>query len=229
MRKLATLIIALLWGSVALFAQLTPYEYGHRWYASFQAGAVYLSSDYSFIFSDRGAPLKALSPAGNITVGYNITDAHEIRIMIGFGLCNSVCPTFEDGFTSDDGNAPLYEYSYKNVQLFVDHILNYNALAEYNIPFSPKTYVGVGAACSFGFSDPGHPEIWLYPVNFVPAFHFGALLQYDFPSGVGVYFDGGCALFTDRFNGQDMINFPLDLELVLQFGVVYHFPRTGKR
>lgn len=231
MRKLATLTAALVLCCTSLFGQITPYEYGKRWNIYLQGGAVYFNSDYSDIFSKRGKLLTPTTLNGALAVGYNISDGHEVRVMASYGRRISICPNYQDNFTvyDKDGNAPLYTYSFGAAQLFVDHVLNYNGLAEYNIPLAPKTYGGVGAACSFDFTDPGQPEVWLYPVNIVPAFHFGMILEYDFPFGLGVYTDVGLAFFFDRYNGMDVINFPLDMEVGVQFGLVYHFPRAKKR
>ena len=230
MRKLLTFLAALVAGTTALFAQLTPYEYGHRWYIAVQGGAVYFNSDYSYLLKNRGMILDQFSLVGSAALGYNINDGHEIRLMGSYSKKTSVCEPFIDEAIEYDVNEepPIYPYTFRSVLVYIDHVLNYNGLAEYNIAFNPKTYFGLGAAYTFDFSDPGHPEVWLYERNLVPAVHFGAILEYDFPSGFGLYADLGVALFWDRYNGFDRVGFPMDLEVGPRVGMIYHFQRPKK-
>ena len=217
-------MVALLLGGTSLFAQLTPYEYGHRWYFSVQGGSVMFTGDHSGSLYKFGSVHKMFSAGGSAALGYNITDAHEIRFAAVYGRRNDVCEpfTFEDPVTGDK-ETTIYTYSFRTAQLFADYVLNFNALAEYNVALTPRAYFGLGAAVTYDFSDPGHPEVWLSDPNLVPGYRMGAILEYDFPSGFGFFGDLGIAFYLDRFNGRQLTGMPVDIDLALQFGMIYHF------
>jgi len=220
---------ALLLGASSLFAQMTPYEYGHRWNISVQGGSVLFTGDYSSQLLKQWAFHKMISTGGSMSLGYNVTDAHEVRLTAVYGRRKDVCEPFV--FTDPETKeieTTTYTYNFRTAQLFVDYVLNYNALAEYNIALNPKSYYGLGAAMSYDFSEPGHPEVWLSDPNLVPAVRLGFILEYDLPSGLGFLADFGASLYWDRFNGRPRISFPVDMDLILQFGMIYHFQRPAK-
>ena len=227
MRKCVTLAAALLLGTVSLFAQtrLTPYEYGQRWFFAFQGGPLYFNSDYCTRLSKAGRTLELFSIGAGVALGYNISDAHAIRFMGNYSRKTGVCEAF---VFEDIEPAPIYTYKFRSLNFFADHVLNYNALAENFMPFTAKTYAGLGLAYTFDFTEPGHPEVWLTDPNLVPGLHFGFLLEYDFKDGFGLYTDLGLAFYFDRYNGRERIGFPLDMEIYLQMGLIYNFPLKNK-
>lgn len=233
MKKCILLMAALLLCTASLFAQrktLTPYEYGHRWYFAFQGGPLYFGSDYCSQLFKEGRAGELFSIGAGVALGYNITDAHEIRLFGNYSRKTGVCEPFEDPDADPKApKIPTYTYKFRSFHVFADHLLNYNALAENNVPFTAKTYAGLGFAYTYDFTEPLHPEVWVTDPNLVPGFHFGFLLEYDFKDGFGFYSDMGLAFFLDRYNGREFISFPLDMEVGLQLGIIYHFPLSEKR
>ena len=226
------LVAALLLCCVSLFAQkkpLTPYEYGQRWYFAFQGGPLYFNSDYCNRLAHEGRLLEQFTIGTSVALGYNINNAHAIRFMANYARKTGVCEEFVF-YNADPNDDPLptYTYKFRSVQCFVDYVLNYNALAEYFAPLCAKTYVGLGAAYTFDFTDPKHPEVILSSPNFVPAFNFGFIVEYDFKDSFGLYTDLGLAFYDDHYNGRPYISFPLDMDVSLQIGLIYHFPLKAK-
>lgn len=234
MRKCLLLLAALLLYIVPSFSQnkpLTPYEYGHRWYFAFQGGPLFFSSDYAGnLFKERRAR-ELFSGGMGLALGYNITNEHEIRFMGNYSRKTGVCEPFDlEDIDPAAPAIPTFTYKFRSLNLFVDYILNYNALAENFVPFTGKIYTGIGASYTFDFTDPGHPEVWLTDPNLVPGFHFGIIAEYDFKDGFGLYTDMGAAFYFERYNGQPPVGFPMDFEALIQFGLIYHFPlKTNRR
>lgn len=228
MRKCFLLIAALLCFCVSTFAQrnpLTPYEFGQRWYFAFQGGPLYFNSDYCSRLSKEGRYIELFTIGTGVAVGYNFDAAHAIRLMGKYARKTGVCEEFVFANASPgDDPIPAYTYKFRSVQLFADYVVNFNALAEYNMPFSAKSYVGLGAGFTYDFTDPKHPEVWLTDPNLVPALNFGFLVEYDFRDSFGFYFDLGVAFYTDRYNGRERIGFPLDMDVYAQLGLIYHLP-----
>lgn len=218
-RKTALLSVALLLGTVSYAARplpdrYSPFQYGHRWYFSLQAGAAAPTSENLSSYGANGQPLGVLAWHGALSFGYNFTDAWDLRIQGSYNYSAGALAPYQ-GF---------YPYHYHAVHLFADAVLNYNALAENNVPFSPKTYVGIGGAYSFGFTDILHPyQVLDYP-NLSPAVRLGIILERDSPGGFGWFVDLGAEAFTDWYNGHESDKFPLEILLKLSFGVIYHFP-----
>ena len=229
MRKCILLAAAMLFSAVSLFAQLTPYEYGHRWYFAFQGGPVYFNSDYCSRLGPEGRYGELFTIGAGAALGYNFDDARAIRVMAHYGRKTGVCEPFE--FVNADPTEdpfPAYTYKFRSINVFADYVVNYNALAEYNMCFSAKNYIGLGVGYTFDFTDPKHPEVLLTDPNLVPGFHFGFLVEYDFKDGFGFYTDLGIAFYFDRYNGRPLIGFPLDMDVIAQLGIIYHIPLTKK-
>ena len=229
MRRLLILIVFAVMECSVLSAQpiLTPYQYRHRLFMSVQGGMSLFVCDYSNVFGNHGHGGDVFAPVGQVSLGYYFTDAHQIRFSVNYAPKKGALPPFE-GF---------FPYSFQGVNFFVDYILSFYPLEEMNIPFNPQFYAGLGGGYSFGFgnqeyylNDPenqdlevvkaGLPE--LYPQNLVPGVRVGVILEYDFPSNLGLIFDAGAEFLGDRYNGQDVMDFPLDIQINATFGVVYH-------
>lgn len=192
----------------------SPFQYSHRWYFSFQAGPVLSATQYMDSFWKNGKGFDALSWSGALAFGYNFTDAWDLRISGVYGY-NAGALSPYNGF---------YPYRFHAAHLFADIILNYNALAEYNVPFNFKTYIGLGAACTFGFSNVMHPYQVLDAPNLTPAVRIGAIFEYDYKSGFGWFADIDLEAYTDWYNGHESDNSPLDMGFKLSLGIIYHFP-----
>lgn len=234
MRKCVLLAAALLLSAVSLFAQkspLTPYEYGHRWYFMFQGGPLYFNSDYCSNMWAEGRVDELLTFSTGLALGYNFDDANAIQVMANYARKTGVCEPFEsDLFNSTTETIPTYTYKFRSVQCFVDYVINFNALAEYFMSFSAKCYAGLGAAYTFDFTEPEHPEVWVTDPNLVPALNFGFIVEYDFKDGFGFFLDLGLAFYTDRYNGREPISFPLEMDDSVQIGLIYHIPfKAGSR
>lgn len=229
MRKCVLLAAALFFSFVPLFAQLTPYEFGHRWYFAFQGGVLYFNSDYCSQLPKEGRLPELFSLTAGAALGYNISDAHAIRVVCDYGRKTGVCEPFEF-VNADVGDDPIptYTYKFRSLNAFIDHVVNYNALAEYFSPFCVKSYVGAGVGYTFDFTEPKHPEVLVTDPNLVPAVHLGFIMEYDFRGGFGFYSDFGLAFYTDRYNGRERIGFPLDMDISAKLGMIYHFP-LGKK
>ena len=137
----------------------SPFQYSHRWYFSFQAGPVLSATEYMDSFAKNGKWFDSISWHGALAFGYNFTDAWDLRISGIYGYNAGALSPYQ-GF---------YPYRFHSAQLFADMILNYNALAEYNVPFNFKTYIGLGGAYTFGFTNFLHPYQVLDSPNLVPA------------------------------------------------------------
>lgn len=192
----------------------SPFQYSHRWYFSFQAGPVLSATEYMDSFAKNGKWFDSISWHGALAFGYNFTDAWDLRISGIYGYNAGALSPYQ-GF---------YPYRFHAAQLFADMILNYNALGEYNVPFNFKTYIGLGGAYTFGFTNLLHPYQVLDSPNLVPAARIGAILEYDYKSGFGWFADICAEAHTDWYNGHESEKFPLDMGLKLSFGVIYHFP-----
>lgn len=218
-RKIALLSAAMLLATVTFAARphpdrYSPYQNGYRWYFSFQGGPVVLLADNMETLGENGQGWDILRWHAALSFGYNFTDAWDLRISGSYGY-NAGAMLPYGGF---------YPYHYFAAHLFADMVLNYNALAERNVPFDFKTYAGLGAAFTHGFTQVEHPFQELSPYNLVPGFRIGAILEYDYRSGFGWFVDLGMEAFYDRYDGQIPMGSPLDLMFKLSLGVIYHFP-----
>lgn len=219
MRKIVALIAALLLTTLAfatkpLPARYSPYQYGHRWYFSLQGGPAMLATEHIDSYSKNGRGWDALSWQGALCFGYYFSDACDLRISGTYGYNADACAPYKD----------FYPYHFHAAHLFADIMLNLTALAEYNIPFNPKLYLGVGGAYTFGFTEVNHPYEVLYYPNLTPAVRLGSIFEFNSRSGWGWFLDLGAEAFTDWYNGQETEAFPLDIAYKVSLGIVYHFP-----
>ena len=209
-------MVALLLGMGTLCAQVTPYEYHNRWYLSLQGGPLYFNGDCTYVYREKGPWMGPFTFSGGASLGYNITNGHEVRLTASFGPRRASCISYKDA---------LYPYTFKSASLFADYVLAFRALAEDFSAFNPKLYAGAGAAYTFGFTDPQHPQRHVNGPNWVAGFHVGSVMEYDFPSGFGLFADLGLTFLSDTYDGQGWYNFPVDMEIGFNIGVVFHFKR----
>lgn len=226
------LTLVLLGGGIhELSAQpiLTPYQYRERWFFSWQAGPTFFVSENSSTFADYKR-YDRFSFYNEAILGYYFTDAHEIRFSWAYARRASVYPPVF-GFLP---------YTFNSAQTFVDYVINWHPLGEYNTAYNPQMYVGLGAAVTYGFSKPEynpsenltHAQVDailppVHALNIVPGLRFGVIFEYDFTDNYGLTLDIGGQLWHDRFNGQNPDNWPIDLAFNGAFGFVYHF--EGKK
>lgn len=218
-RKIVLLAAALLTAFACLAgtpgrSPISPFQYGHRWYFALQGGATTLFAENADSFSANGQAWDRAGYFGQLSIGYNLSDGYDIRLS-GAYTNNSSALIPYGGF---------YPYRFNAFQLFVDGVVNFHGLAEYNVSFSPKVYVGLGAAFTNGFSTPEHPFQYTEEPNLVPGFRFGGILEFDAPGGFGWFIDAGFEFFTDWYNGVDPVDFPFDITPKLSLGIIYHFP-----
>lgn len=219
MRKLLICLVVLSLTAGACMARplpdrYSPYQHGYRWYFSFQGGPVLSFTDNIQTYGQNGQGWDMLCWHAALSFGYNFTDAWDLRISGAYGYNAGAMLPY----------AGFYPYHYFAAQLFADMILNYNALAEYNVPFSFKTYAGLGGAFTHGFTEVEHPLQALSNNTIVPGVRLGAIFEYDYKSGFGWFLDLGAEAFLDRYDGQIPMNFPLDINVKLSLGIIYHFP-----
>ena len=221
-RKIVLLLAALLLSATALLARplpdrYSPYQHGHRWFMSVQAGPALLLAENMRSYSAYGKAFDSISWHAALSFGYNFTDAWALRIAGVYGYNAGAMLPY----------AGFYPYKYFAAQLFADMVLNYNALAEYNTPFNFKTYAGLGGAFTHGFTEVEHPFQELSKNNIVPGIRLGAIFEYDYKSGFGWFMDLGAEAFLDRYDGQVM-SLPVDFGFKLSLGFIYHFPLAKK-
>lgn len=219
MRKIALILAALLLGAAVLSARshpgrYSPYQHGYRWFMSIQAGPAFSVAEHLGSFAENGQAFGALSWHGAISFGYNFTDAWAFRISGVYGYNSGACSPYQ-GF---------YPYHFHAAHLFADILLDYNALGEYNAPFTFKSYAGIGAAYTFGFTEVVHPYQVLDSPNFSPAFRLGGIFEYDRKNGVGWFADLGAEACSGWYNGQEPEKFPLYFNFKVSLGFIYHFP-----
>ena len=209
------LVPLLLLGAASLHAQLTPYEYGKRWYVSLQGGPVYFNGDWSYVFREKqGEWLTPVMPVWGAAAGYSVANGHEFRLAAYYGKKKATCISY---------NYELYPYTFQSVSVFTDYVLAFMSLEENFCPFSPKLYVGPGVSYTFDFSDPHHPKRVVNGPNWAGGLNLGTILEYNFPSGFGLFTDIGITYWADPYDGQGWYNFKLDMDVGVQLGVVYHF------
>ena len=218
-RKIVLLLAALLLSTTALMARslpdrYSPYQYSHRWFMSLQAGPALFVAENMNSYSAYGKAFDSISWHAALSFGYNFNDAWALRIAGVYGYNAGALSPREQ----------LYPYRFHAAHVFADMILDYNALAEYNVPFNFKTYAGLGAAYTFGFSKTDHPYIVPDSPNFSPAVRLGAIIEYDYKGGFGWFMDLGAEGYSDWYNGLEPAGFPFEVAFKLSLGIIYHFP-----
>ena len=227
MRKIAVFLATLLVGASSLSAQ-SPFDYTGRWNVSVQGGLLATVSENTFAYFEQNRGKEIFDLGGAFAVGYDFSGSLGMRVQASYGRNHGSSNVYQTG------DKPIYPFQFQNVALFADAILNLNALAENWLPFSPKLYGGLGGAYTFGFTNPNHPFQNPVDKNLVIGFRAGAIAEWDFLSGLGIYADAGIEAFDDWYNGirpseedhsgrKGYAGFPLDLAAKLQLGLIYHF------
>ena len=90
MRKIALLLAAMLLSATVLSARphpdrYSPYQYGYRWYFSFQGGPVLSFTDNIQTYGQNGQAWDMLCWHAALSFGYNFTDAWDLRISGAYG------------------------------------------------------------------------------------------------------------------------------------------------
>lgn len=219
-RKIVLLAAALLTASVCLAgtprrSPNSPYQYGKRFYIALQGGAMTTLSENASSYSANDRTWDRAGLHGQLSIGYSFTDAFDIRISGSYNRPAGALSPW----------AGFYPYRYNAYHLFADVAWDFNSMAEFYTSFSPKVYVGVGAAYTAGFDAPEHPTQVIQEPNLVPGFRFGSILEFDGRSGLGWFVDLGFEFFTDWYDGQDPSGFPFDIDPKLSIGIIYHIPR----
>ena len=219
MRKIALLLAAMLLSVTVLSARphpdrYSPYQHGYRWFMSFQVGPALFVAENMDSYSSYGKAFDSISWHASLAFGYNFTDAWALRVAGVYGYNAGALPPHNQ----------LFPYRYQAAHLFADLILDYNALAEHNVPFNFKTYAGLGAAFTSGFSETDHPYIVPDSPNLSPAVRLGAILEYDYKGGFGWIMDLGAEGYSDWYNGLEPEGFPFEVAFKLSLGIIYHFP-----
>ena len=221
-RKIVLLAAALLTSVLCLAgtpsrSPISPFQYGHRWYFALQGGATTLMGENADSYSANGQVWDRVGYSGQLTIGYNLSDGYEIRLSGSYNNNAGALLPY----------AGFYPYRFNAYHVFVDGVVNFHGLAEYNVAFSPKVYVGLGGAFTNGFKkqfEQNHPYQYTEEPNLVPGFRFGGIFEFDAPGGFGWFIDAGFEFFTDWYNGLDPADFPFDITPKLSLGIVYHFP-----
>jgi len=207
---------------------IVPYS----WYISVQGGEMFSYGENAFTYFRNGAWGNLLNPMFTFNVGRGIGNIFEGRASLSYGINSGACNSLE---TSGGG---FYPYSFNSLNLFADLILkgvDKFFPADNSGIFFPKVYLGAGAACTFGFSDSGHPWQKVSDKNLAFGVRAGFIGEYDFSPHFGVYLDICAEAYTDNYNGlkpsqtdQDVYEngyagFPVDLRGILALGVIYRF------
>ena len=223
-RKIVLLAAALLTASVCLAgtprrSPNSPYQYGKRLYIAVQGGPMVSFSDNASSYAANDDFWGRFGLQGQLSIGYNFTDAFDIRLSGSYNRpAGALAPW--GGF---------FPYRFNAYHLFADAIWDFNSMGENYVSFSPKVYVGVGAAYTDGYTDdkiePAHSYQYTEGPNLVPGFRFGSIMEFDGKDGFGWFVDFGFEFFTDWYDGLSPATFPFDVDPKLSLGIIYHIPR----
>ncbi len=227
MRKIAVILAALFVGVPTLFAQ-SPFDYAGRWNFSVQGGLAVTVSDNVFGYTDNGMFKDLLKLQGSAAIGYDFTSGFGVRLAGGYAQHAGSSNILETGSKN------VWPFTYKSIYGFADALLHVNGLTETYGPFAPSFYAGIGAAKTFGFTDPHHPFQNPHDPNYVFGMRGGFIAEIDFPAGLGLFADLGLEAYGDWHNGirpndfdqyyfQGYAGFPFDLVPKLSLGLIYHF------
>ena len=192
---------------------MSPYQYGGRWYISAQIGPQFLPAENIGSYWKYGHGWKIFSPFAGAALGYNINDVWDLRLAGNYGYHVGACDPYGD----------FFPFNFKVASAFVDASVNCNAMGENYARTTIKAYLGLGAGYTFGFSKVDHPYQVVEGPNLVPGARFGGIMEFGSPGGFGWFVDLGMELFTDWYNGLEPVKFPIDVNMKLSFGIVYHF------
>lgn len=218
MKKTAVLLALLLLGATSLSARYytTPYQFQKRWNIAFQGGPMLFYGEYSETFGSNGRGWDNFCLFSGVSIGYNFTNAHEMRVNVNYARPNSAGMPY-GGF---------YPYSFRSIHGFVDYLINFNGLAEEDQAFNPRIYVGLGVAYAWDHSEFTHPFQGLKDYSVSPGVRLGTVMQYDSTKGVGLFLDLGLEGYTDWYNCQEPVAFPLDIQFKVSLGIIIHFPKA---
>lgn len=213
--------------------QESSISHAKKFYVSLQGAPVLNYYENAFSYTENGKFKDLITIQGALSVGYDFSDIFGIRLQGAFGTGAGACNTRQ---TAPHG---FYPYSFKQVNGFVDAMLNFAGLLGNKSAFRPIVYIGAGGAYTFGFKETleHHPWQWdnhITKKNAVLGFRGGLLLEYCFRSGFGFLADFCGEAFADSYNGlmpsesdksavEGYPGFPFDLRAVASFGIVYHF------
>ena len=219
MRKLLAICAALILGASVLSAQ--EFNPTGRWYVSLQGGPMYQSSENTFAYRWEGYGSKLLTYTAAVAAGYNFNETWGLRGSVSFGQ-NRGAGNYKQSHNR------FYPYDFKNISGFCDLVLDFNGLNAVERGFSPKLYAGIGVAHTFGFTKPKAYGVQRF------GFRAGAIAEYNFKGGFGIFADLCGEAYTDMFNGlrpfefdhtagTGYAGFPFDLRASLSLGVLYRF------
>jgi len=223
MKRFMLCLAALSLGTAAFRMQAQD-KPAHPFYISLQGGALVSVNENTFSYRDNGKTLDLITPQGALAVGYDFSNRFGARLSGSFGKNVSACNVYQ---TAAGG---FYPYNFKSINIFADAILNLKPSGV----FSPKLYVGLGGAHTFGFSDPGHPWQKVSGSNTVFGFRGGFITQWDLSQRFGIFADLCGEAYTDSYNGllpnsddqtkvDGYAGFPLDLRGLCSLGVLFRF------
>ena len=222
------------------------YNPAGRWYVSVQGGPMYQSNENTFTYRYKHLGTKLITYNAGLSFGYNFDEIYGVRATVEYGLNRSAGNYYQS-------HNMFYPYDFKSVSAFADLVIDINGLNAIERAFSPKLYGGLGYGRSFGFSKPEgygeprtvawqkeekfHPWQHIKETNNVFAFRFGAIFEYDFKCGFGIFADCALEAYTDWFNGMEpdaiddtgagngkgIAGFPFDLRIPVQVGLLYRF------
>ena len=225
MRKFLAICAALILGASVLSAQ--EFNPTGRWYVSLQGGPMYQSSENTFAYRWEKVGNKLFTYTAAAAAGYDFNETWGLRGSVSFGQNRSAA-------NYKQSHNMFYPYDFKNISGFCDLTLNFNGLNAIERGFAPKLYGGIGLGHSFGFSKPtgyGEPRTVAWQVF---GFRAGAIAEYNFKGGFGIFADLCGEAYTDWFNGLEpdeidhtagtgYAGFPFDLRASLSLGVLYRF------
>lgn len=241
MRKFLAICAALILGASVLSAQ--EFNPTGRWYVSVQGGPMYQSNENAFAYRWEKVGSKLITYTAAAAVGYDFNETWGLRGSVSYGLNRSA------GNYKQSHNM-FYPYDFKNISGFCDLVLNFNGLNAIERAFAPKLYLGMGVGHSFGFTKPQgygeqrtvawqpeekfHPWQHINEKNTVFGMRAGAIAEYNFKGGFGIFADLCGEAYNDWFNGLEpeeidhtagtgYAGFPFDLRASLSLGILYRF------
>ena len=191
-------------------------------------GAGPMVNIYENYFSYKGSGKSLVTPQIALSVQYDYSRVIGFRLQAEYGNNAAACNVVQ---TSGGG---FYPYQFKNIAGFGDIILDLVGLSRGTSPFRAKLFAGAGGAYTFNFTNSGHPWQKVSDKNTAFGFRMGAIFEYAFPFGLGIFADVYPEFFTDRYNGLEPTDedfkqtdgypgFPLDIRGLVMFGVSYRF------
>ena len=225
MKKFFLVAMGLMAGMMLLHAG-TPSERKSSFTVSLGAGP--MVNIYENYFSYAGSGKSLFSYQTALSVEYDFRRAIGFRVQAEYGKNVGACNVME---TSAGG---FYPYQFQNIAGFGDIILDMAGLASSSSAFRIKLFAGAGAAYTFNFTDSGHPWQKVKDKNASFGFRLGAIAEYSFPFGLGIFAEIYPEFFTDIYNGLEPSDedfkrfdgypgFPLDIRGLMMFGVSYRF------